>query len=217
MVGTRAAVAVVAGAGLLGLVHFLPMLPGESIPGTAFLAQWVQLAGFASVLLIPVGLGLLIWRLLRCRRSGGLVAWPVPVTLIALPALLVGMMLQSAAASDAARQRAIGNAAELISEIEASRTATGRYPESLLALHPDVRTGVVGIDRFHYEQLGDGYQLVFENPRYLPFGTRELVVYNPRGEQLAVSHAVWRMNAPHLRGWYTSGEAAPGWRWFWFD
>lgn len=49
-------------------------------------------------------------------------------------------------------------------------------------------------------------------------GTRELVVYSPRDQPTAVSHASWRMIAPELAGHDTSGDAGrPHWRYFYFD
>lgn len=212
-------------AGLLIGAHYLPFAPGRSVPGTPLMGQVAQLAGFASLLLVPLGLLLLLWRLFRRPPARGDLDgrprgwWVVPALLLTLPPMVVAAQLYgSSAAAGFARDRAIASSAELIQEIEGARARTGSYPESLLALNPDVRPDVVGIDRFHYEQLGDSYQLVFECPRFQPFGTRELVVYHPRGQHVAVSHALWRISNPSLRGWYVSGAAsADNWRWFWFD
>lgn len=122
------------------------------------------------------------------------------------------------------RDRAIGNSAQLIADIERHRAANGQYPPSLLSVQRDYSPGIIGIDRYLYEKRGDAFNLVFEQPA-LNFGTREFVVYNPRDEQVFTSHAFDLLqNAPEqLRLEWTRGHYAvhaakqPHWKYFWFD
>ena len=62
------------------------------------------------------------------------------------------------------RDRAIQNSATLIAEIESFRQRRGHYPVSLQSLNRDVPTGVVGIERFHYEPNGHAYNVFFVRP-----------------------------------------------------
>jgi hypothetical protein len=69
------------------------------------------------------------------------------------------------------------------------------------------------------------YNLYFEQPKFLfdQFGTRELVVYNPKDTHLMLSHTSWHMLLePHqlrlTQGWYASYDTGiPHWKYFWFD
>lgn len=120
------------------------------------------------------------------------------------------------------RNRAIRNAAPLIADIEQHRTERQTYPVSLLSVWRDYATGVIGIERFHYERSGDAYNLVFEQPA-VDFGTREFVVYNPRDEQSATAHVmdILEFTPEHLertRGSYAVRTTRhPHWKYFWFD
>jgi hypothetical protein len=120
------------------------------------------------------------------------------------------------------RDRAIRNAAPLIADIERHRAQRGQYPASLLSVWKDYSPSVIGIERFHYEPSGDAYNLLFEQPAS-DLATREFVVYNPRDEQVATSHAMdlLQYSPEHLertRGYYAvHATRHPHWNYFWFD
>ena len=114
----------------------------------------------------------------------------LPLYLIVVPAAVA--MIRVAAADPAeefGRSRAIRNAADLIADIEQHRVANGRYPRSLVSVHPDYLPGVVGIKEYRYEPSGDAYSVLFEQLS-LRLGIKEIVMYNPRGEQVISSHAL---------------------------
>lgn len=112
----------------------------------------------------------------------------LPFDLVLVPlASLVGQEALIGRASEFSRTRAIRNSERLITEIEQYRSVHGRYPLSLLSLNTDYRPSVIGIKRFQYEPSGEAYNLLFEQ-RALALDTREIVVYNPRDEQVATSH-----------------------------
>ena len=148
---------------------------------------------------------------------------PVALYLVVVPsvvALTQFSLLGSAV--EFSRRHAISQSAALINDIEQYHKATGRYPTSLLAVWPDYKPSVIGIERYHYEPSGDAYNLYFEQLSDR-FGTREFVMYNKRDEQLMVSHAadiLWR-RLDRLRGrggYYDVREASsPHWKYFWFD
>ena len=135
----------------------------------------------------------------------------VTVQLVLLPATI-----------EFSRTRAIRNSRQLIADIEQYRATHGRYPVSLLSLHPDYKPSLKGIPRFHYELNGEAYNLLFEQMSGR-FGTQELVVYNPRDEQQATSHAmdILEYSPEHLnrtRGYYAvHATGHPHWKVFWFD
>jgi hypothetical protein len=90
-------------------------------------------------------------------------------------------------AADWSRTRAIQHSDALIAEIEAFRQRRGHYPVSLQSLNRDVPTGVVGIERFHYEPNGEAYNLFFVRPA-VALDAMEVVIFNPRNEQRFTSH-----------------------------
>lgn len=147
-----------------------------------------------------------------------------PLYLIALPllTLIIQMMLMPSLTRQS-RSRAILQANEFISGIEEYRSRHGRYPASLQAQNKDYYPGVVGVERYHYDSRGDGYNLSFEQPRFLldRFGTREWVVYNPRGENRMFSHVAWLLPSAGVeppQGWYASGTTEHRhWKYFLFD
>lgn len=120
------------------------------------------------------------------------------------------------------RNRAMSNSVELIADIEQYRAARGHYPPSLLSVHKDYSPGVIGIERFRYEPSGQAFNVLFEQPA-APLGTQEFVVYNPRGEQTATSHAMDLLQfTPELlertRGYYAVHDVPhTHWKYFWFD
>jgi hypothetical protein len=164
------------------------------------------------------------WRTLREMRQRALARPHVmPLYLAAVPlgvAILQYALLDRAVSFS--RDRAIRRAGRLIADIERHRAAHGHYPESLLAAWPDQYTpGLLGIERYQYEPRGGAYNVIFEQCSNR-FGTRELVVYNPRDEQAFTAHAsdvssVVPGALEHRRGYYAVHDAAPHWKYFWFD
>src|SRR4030095_13366044 len=161
---------------------------------------------------------------LKTEESGKLN--PAPIYLIVIPlAALLFQLTRAAPATAFSRNLAIRNSAELINDIERHRAASGRYPSSLLAVHQDYHSSVVGIDGFHYAPNGEAYNLYFEQPRFLldNRGTREFVMFNKLDEHVMPSHAAWflRWSPEQLsanQGWYVAHEASsPHWKYFWFD
>ena len=181
--------------------------------GMLTLAIWV----YVDAQLLP--------RLRRARRAEGDPFNPVPMSLVLLPVIaLISQLALAAPVTRWSRARAIANASALIGEIEAYRTRYGRYPRSLHAQHKDYDPDVVGIEQYRYAPGGDGYDLSFEQPKFFldRIGTREWVVYNPRGQHRMYSHAAWVLRSSEEQesgqGWYASGETGfRGWRYFWFD
>lgn len=114
----------------------------------------------------------------------------IPLCLACVPLMLVtfrATVLPRAAGWS--RDRAIQHSATLIAEIESFRQRRGHYPVSLQSLHPDFPTGVVGIERFHYEPNGEAYNLFFVRP-HIGLDAEEAVVFNPRDEHHFTAHAL---------------------------
>jgi hypothetical protein len=155
-------------------------------------------------------------RLKTAGRTAAVYFIVVPIAVVLLQQALLGPAIEFS------RARAIQSAEPLIADIERYRAAHGAYPQSTLALWPDYKPSVIGIEKFHYEPSGDAYNLVFEQVAR-ELSARELVVYNPRDEQEATSHAAARLRSPpeRLRG--SGGYFAmhttphPHWKYFWFD
>lgn len=148
--------------------------------------------------------------------AAGLYLLIVPIAVFLLQQAIVRRAVEFS------RDRAIRNAAPLIADIERHRAERKKYPASLLSVWKDYSPSVIGIEKFHYEPSGDAYNLLFEQPAaYL--ATREFVVYNPRDEQVATSHAMDLLqfspeHLEHTRGYYAA-HATPHlhWKYFWFD
>lgn len=149
----------------------------------------------------------------------------IPVYLVTVPIAVV--LIQIALADRAAefsRSRAIRNSAPMIADIEAYRTANGRYPPSLMSMQPDYKPSVIGIKEYRYEPSGESYNLMFEQASFR-IGTREIVMYNPSDKQAIASHAldVFQLTPEQLeldrsRGYNEAHDAQqPHWRYFWFD
>jgi len=194
------------------LALFATLSVGKAL-GMLTLAVWV----YVLIRLLP--------RLTRARRVDGDPFNPVPLYLVLLPVIaLISQLALAGPVTRSSRDRAIANASELITEIEAYRARHGRYPRSLHAQHRDYDANVVGVERYVYAPGGDGYNLSFEQPKFFldRFGTREWVVYNPRNEHRLFSHAAWLLRSSEelytSQGWYASGETGhQGWKYFWFD
>ena len=117
------------------------------------------------------------------RRAPALYLLIVPLAVFLVQQALVPRAVEFS------RDRAIRNAAPLIADIERYRAARGTYPASLLSVWKDYSPAVIGIEKYHYERSGEAYNLLFEQPA-ADLATREFVVYNPRDEQVATSHAM---------------------------
>ena len=150
---------------------------------------------------------------------------PAPLYLVALPLItFAGQLVLLEPVTRWSTRRAISNAQEFISEIEAFRTKTGHYPLSLHAQHKDYQTNVVGVEKYFYAPQDSSYNLSFEQPRFVidrP-GTREWVVYNPLDEHRFYSHTAWLLLPPGTaspaQGWYASEETGfLHWKYFLFD
>ncbi|HVE70489.1 MAG TPA: hypothetical protein VNI54_03905 [Thermoanaerobaculia bacterium] len=170
-----------------------------------------------GVIMFAFGASLVV-RLIRTQAR-------VPLYLIAVPIAVA--LIQFAVADrivESSRSRGIRNSAAIIADIERYRVANGRYPESVVSMWPDYWPGSIGIRRFEYEPNGDSYNLMFENPT-VQLGLREIVMYNPKGEQRMTSHAmdVLQLTPAQLaldrqRGHNALHDARqPGWKYFWFD
>ena len=160
-------------------------------------------------------------RLLRAQPGRPFNAAPLYLLVLPLVALLARSTLVGPAI-EFSRMRAMENTAPLIADIERYREANGRYPVSMAALWADYKSGVIGVPQYYYEPSGDAYNVFFEHPSAV-FGTREIVVYNTRGEHLFFSHAADRIAVPprQLRGgggFYAVRDAGrQHWKRFLFD
>jgi hypothetical protein len=148
----------------------------------------------------------------------------LPVYLIYLPVFTLLLQLTMAKPlTQLSRNRAIENAYRFIRHIEEYHTQQGQYPLSLQAQNKDYYSDVVGVEKYLYAPHKKGYNLSFEQPRFLldKFGTREWVVYNPLDENSVYSHTAWLLptdQAEPSQGWYASGETGHlHWKYFLFD
>lgn len=189
------------------------LITGEVVIGLGGLAVWI----YAVARVLPP--------LKRSRTAAPRATSPAAFYLLIVP-IAVGLVQMAvvAPAIESSRSRAIRNSAPLIADIEQYRAANGRYPESLLSLWPDYQPGVIGIKEYHYEPSGEAYNLFFEQTA-LSFGTREIVMYNPRDQQVMTSHKFDRLQLTahalaieQTRGHYAVHDAPhPHWKYFWFD
>ena len=165
-----------------------------------------------------------LWRRVGAARTNGEhLPRAVPVALILVPLVATALRLtlvESAAAWG--RDRVIANAAAIITDIERFRQRTGTYPVALSSVVPDYLPGIIGVERYRYEPNGEAYNLYFEHPP-TDFGAREIVIYNPRGEQDFSSHAVDLLELSpgeirRQRGYFASHVLAQAnWKRFLFD
>jgi len=162
------------------------------------------------------------WTLSRRLRALA-VATAVPLYLVVVPlTVAIVQFVIDEPITEFSRSRAIRNSAELIADIERYRDANGHYPTSLVSLWNDYRPSVIGIKDFRYERQGEAYNVLFE-PFTFIFGTREIVMYNPRDEHVMTSHDSDLLRRPteqlEFRGGYYAVHDAPHphWKYFWFD
>jgi hypothetical protein len=165
-----------------------------------------------------------LWRRVAVERSGGGdLPRAVPIGLILVPlAATVARLALAQSAADWSRDRAIVNAAEMIAEIERFQERHGTYPVAISSVWPDYQPGIIGVERYRYEPSGDAYNLYFEHPS-TNLAVREIVMFNPRGEQDISSHAfdLLRLTPEEIRrqrGYFTSHQLPQaGWKRFLFD
>ena len=150
---------------------------------------------------------------------------PAPFYLVVVPiAVAVLQMALARPVTEFSRNRAIRNSAALIADIEQYRATNGRYPASIVSVNKDYWPSVIGIREYVYEPSGEAYNLFFEQITF-ELGVREIVMYNPRDEQVMTSHAmdVLQMTPEQLQLDRTRGHNAvyaasqPHWKYFWFD
>lgn len=148
----------------------------------------------------------------------------LPIYLIYLPVFTLLLQLTIAKPlTQLSRNRAIENAGRFIRHIEEYHTQQGQYPLTLQAQNKDYYPDVVGVEKYLYAPHKKGYNLSFEQPRFLldKFGTREWVVYNPLDENSVYSHTAWLLptdQSEPSQGWYASGETGYlHWKYFLFD
>jgi hypothetical protein len=148
---------------------------------------------------------------------------PAPLYLLVLPIVAAGFKFTLVGpAAEFSRNRVIDNSAALIADIERFRDSHGRYPVSLQSLHEDYKPGVVGVQRYHYEPNGESYNVYFE---HFPaeFDVREIVMYNPRGEQRFTSHNADLLEFTGAQLDLRRGDSRvfnasrPNWKYFLFD
>lgn len=184
--------------------------------GKSFGVLTILLWTFCIILLIPKIKSL---KLNTENKSNWL-----PVYLIYLPIFTLLLQLTIARPlTQFSRNRAVANADRFIRHIEEYHTQKGQYPLTLQAQNKDYYPDVVGVEKYLYAPHRKGYNLSFEQPRFLldKFGTREWVVYNPLDENSVYSHTAWLLpteQAEPSQGWYASGNTGHlHWKYFLFD
>jgi hypothetical protein len=158
----------------------------------------IAFAASGSVLLATGAVAvatLLVARLARQMRRHPTSPVPrlVPALIAVAPILvLTAQTMLVDAVATRARNRVLTNATPFIEEIERYRTRHGAYPQSLFSIWGDYKPSIVGVERYHYERSGDGYNVIFSEPS-LDFGMRRFVVYNPRDKQRVTVHETDRL------------------------
>jgi hypothetical protein len=177
---------------------------GSMAAGAVILASW-----FIALLHL--------WRWVGAEQSSGVhLPRAVPIGLILVPlAATAACLLLVQSAADWSRGRAIANAAVMIADIERFHDRHGSYPVAISSVWPDYQPGIIGVERYRYERSGDAYNLYFEHPS-TNLAVREIVMFNPRGEQDISSHAFDLLQlAPEeirrQRGYFASHELPEAW------
>ena len=179
-------------------------------------------SGFALGIAVISLWALAAWRLSR-RLTILAAASVAPTYVIVVPlAVATVQFVIDEPITEFSRSRAIRNSAGLIADIERYHEAHGQYPLSLVSLWKDYSPSIIGVKEFQYERQGDAYNVLFE-PFTFRLGTREIVMYNPRDEQVMTSHDSDRLQLrpeqlEYRRGYYAVHDAPhPHWKYFWFD
>jgi hypothetical protein len=180
--------------------------------------------GILTLFLWIIVAALLIPQIKKLKEMTGNKFDFLPFYLIFLP--IITLLLQLTLAkplTQLSRNRAIENANRFIRHIEEYKTLRGAYPMTLQAQNKDYFPDVVGVEKYLYAPHRKGYNLSFEQPRFLldRFGTREWLVYNPLDENSVYSHTSWllpTMQEEASQGWYASGNTEhEHWKYFLFD
>ncbi|HOZ96937.1 MAG TPA: hypothetical protein PLS07_07505 [Niabella sp.] len=150
--------------------------------------------GLLTILLWTFILTLVIPKVKQLKGQASKKFVLLPFYLICLPISTLLLQLTLAKPlTQLSRNRAIENAYQFIRHIDEYHTQSGQYPLTLQAQNKDYYPDVVGVEKYLYAPHGKGYNLSFEQPRFLldHFGTREWVVYNPLDENSVYSHTAW--------------------------
>jgi hypothetical protein len=158
-----------------------------------------------------------LWRRVRAAQTTGVnLPRGVALALILVPLAATAARLTLVQSSAAwGRDRAITNAAGMIADIEQFRERNGRYPLAISSVWPDYHPGIIGVERYRYEPSGDAYNLYFEHPP-TNLAVREIVMFNPRGEQDISSHAfdLLQLTPEEIRqqrGYFSSHQLPHAW------
>jgi hypothetical protein len=197
--------------------------------------RFVYWCGIASTIDAHLSFGvcvLLLWAYIAFR----LVVWlrqerqddqsgfnPLPLYLVILPLVAASFKFTLVApAVELSRSRAIQNSATLIADIENFYKARGHYPHSLQSLNEDYKPQVVGVERYHYETSGNGYNVYFKHIA-VALDEKEIVMFNRLGEHEYTSHNadILQYTPEHLsrtRGYAAIRDTSyPNWKYFLFD
>jgi hypothetical protein len=165
--------------GLAGLVVFVAVISAVSVNHLVMGA----ILGFASIMFLRSA-----FRGTQANMEHAETPLATPLYLAIIPVVLVTFISSVLPrAAEWSRDRAIRHSAPLVAAIESYHQRRGHYPLSLQSLNRDVPTGIVGIERFHYEPNGQGYNLFFVR-QHIALDAKEVVMFNPRGEHRFTSH-----------------------------
>lgn len=192
----------------LTLFMLLPFLPGRYDSLAVPLSMMAQLFGMVGLLLVPVGLAWIAYEygspLKEKRRVFALVG------LVASSMVWFTVSFGAMSESIALGVGALGLGAALTLRLWPQVKAMSREPV-------EERAAVVSLLPL--------YLIVLPLAMSLRIGIKEIVIYNPRGEQAISSHAldVLQLSPEQLALDRTRGHNAvhdasqPNWKFFWFD
>lgn len=169
------------GAGLLTISPFLPGPPNRLVN---LLFNAGQIFGLLGLIVIPIGL---IWAVKEWRRKRNDKKYQIDrkaIILLTLPlTLLLTSVYMSGPLRDFSRDFTIDRAEVLIQSIEKFKANKGQYPDSLADLTPEFINEIplpfiMGINDYHFEKLGDTYNVSFTQNVILNFNY-EVVTFDP--------------------------------------
>ncbi len=165
---------------------------------------------FTAMIILGVGVFLFI----SCKKIKRLSSVPdnmmpyyfifIPLTVLCIRMTCLGTV------KNKTTEFVIQQSEQLIQDIEAYKKTNGHYPVSLLSTIEDYKTFISGIERFHYEQNGNAYNLYFEQFSDM-IGTQEIVMYNKLDEhEMTVHNQDLLRIAPEniLRGYHICDQSA---------
>jgi hypothetical protein len=166
--------------GICVFIALVMVLAAFAVSNSQLLAA--ATAVVVTLLMIRVGRSVRATRTTLARsRAAAAILVVAPIVVLAVQTMFID------AATTRARNRVIANGAPLIEEIERYRARRGKYPDSLFSIWGDYKPSLVGVDRYHYERSGDGYNVIVKEPS-IDFGARRFVVYNPLDRQRVTVH-----------------------------